>query len=250
MSGNAIINTCQFLRQVALSVALAASALAAQAGTSFDTTAFWDGSNSVGGFGNPGTATYGQTFAAPSASTLNDFTFYLGGVPGVHLQLEAYVYEWSGSLLGGSGGGRASGSALYSSGVPITFDSGDGSFQPLTVDTGGVSLIPGNHYVAFLTVSNPIDYAASTGALHWGLTAYGSHFPGDGDGGFAFYNNGSNFDALTANNWDGSAYDFGDLAWQANFVPAPATLALLVVGAIPLRQFAGKRKPKKAGPLA
>jgi hypothetical protein len=77
-----------------------------------------------------------------------------------------------------------------------------------------------------LTVSANPDFADSGGGVTFGDTQY-AHVPGDGGGGFVFYNNGNNFGLLNTTTWDNFA-DFGDLAFKAQFVgvavPEPTTI--------------------------
>ncbi len=206
------------------------------AGQAFATTTFssygsWDGSAAIGNFGSDAaTATYGETFIAPSASTLTSFAFSLSVPQGTTLVFTPYVFQWSGSLLGGGGGG-ATGAALFT-GASTTV-TGTGNFIEMSVGTGGVSLSPGTAYVALFTVSNADDYAATT----TDTTVFGrvaSHVGGAGGGGFVFFNNGDDFSLLTSKQWDNFA-DFGDLAWVATFeggtnVPEPLSLAVLGTG--------------------
>jgi hypothetical protein len=215
------------------------SAINAIADVTFDTTGSWNGSSSISPFGQPNTTTYGQTFVAPSDNVLENFTFYLEASSSVHLQIQAQVYNWSGNLLGGAAPQGAVGSALFTS-TPINFV-GNGSFEAITVTTGGTTLIAGNPSVALFTISGPdaTDYLNSTGTASWGDTQQ-VHVSNDG-GGFNFYNNGSNFAAINNGNWNDFA-DFGDLAWKANFtasaapVPEPSIILLLlsVVGGVGL----------------
>jgi PEP-CTERM motif len=198
----------------------------ASAATTYDTTYAWDGSSSIQAFGNPNTATYGQTFVAPSDNVLQSFTFYLNG--DATLQFQAEVFAWSGPLTGASGPQGAVGPALYTS-SPITLGPTGGAFVPVTANTGGVALTPGNDYVALFTVSgpDPTDFSNSIGTDAWGDILF-NHVAGNGGGGFNFYNDGNNFAALNTTSWDDYA-DFGDSAWTATFtaVPEPASLALL-----------------------
>ena len=209
----------------------------------YDTTYAWDGVTAVFPWGHPDTATYGQTFIAPATDTLlMDFTFHIFGVHNVSLQYKAMVFEWAGSLFGGGGGG-AIGPALFS--TPSQVFTGTNAFQAVTINTGGVSLVGGNKYVALLTISDPVDYANSTSSTKWGLNLF-TRVAGSGGGGFVFYNNGSNFAALNTTVWDHFS-DFGDLAWTAHFrpgpnneVPEPDTLALL--GAVGIAAAAALRR--------
>ena len=69
-------------------------------------------------FGEPETATFGQTFTAPSVSRLASFTFWLNDIPGDDpgypgfVDFGAYVMSWDGV--------RANGPVLYSSGMRTT----------------------------------------------------------------------------------------------------------------------------------
>ena len=194
----------------------------------YDTTPSWNGSSNIFPFGNPNTATYGETFIAPADVTLNDFSFHIQGVAGVHLSMKGYVYEWSGVLFdqGNDGiAGNAVGSALFSSPSSISFDgNANDTFQTVTVQTGGTSLRAGQAYVVFLTVSNPDDFAASTGTTNWGYIS-GQHVASGGGGGYVFINNGSNFSALTAGPWDN--FLDGDLAFTVDFARTTSQIAFV-----------------------
>lgn len=123
----------------AMVLALPASSLA---GT-ISTWGSWNGSSMFSDFGTPDTATYGQVVTVPAGQArLESFTFYLE-VPSA-LTFRAYVYAWSGE--------KATGPQLYES--PDLHTSEEGVYQPITVDTGGVSVTPGEQYVLFFSVSN------------------------------------------------------------------------------------------------
>ena len=133
-------------------------------------------------------------------------------------------------MLGG-GGGEATGPALFES--PSITAIGDDTFDPFTVNTGGLQLTAGDPYVALFTVSDMPDYNASTGTAEWGNIA--SHVANDGSGGFVFYNTGGDFSLLNNSVWDNFS-DYGDSAWTADFLapivtttPEPSTFALIAL---------------------
>lgn len=200
----------------------------AKADTTYNTIPAWNGTSYILPFGSPNTATYGQTFVAPTDNVLTSFTFYLSGAVGTSLDVEADVFAWSGSMTGGSAPQGATGPALYTS--PSFVINGTGSFTPVTVITGGVDLTPGQNYIALFTISNPADYGSSIGTMVWG-DIYPGHVANDGGGGFNFYNNGSNYAALNTTSWD-DYFDGGDSAWEAQFtsVPEPGSLILTFMG--------------------
>jgi PEP-CTERM motif len=212
--------------------------------TTYDTTYAWGGSG-LSAFGNPNTATMGQTFVAPSADILQGFTFYLSGA--ADLQFQAQVYAWSGSLTGGNGRQGAVGSPLYTS-TPIPFGSTAGAFVPVNITTGGTTLTAGADYVALLTISGPnsSNYGSSTGTDVFGYLPF-SHVPGNGGGGLNYYNNASDYPDINAGFWD-DFLDYGDAAWTAIFtsptvpVPEPATLTIVGAGLAGLGMVRRRRK--------
>ena len=166
-----------------------------------DTTSSWDGSSYIWAFGEPDTATYGQTFTAPETSRpLTEFTFYLDDYynPDV-IDFAAYVMAWDGT--------KATGPVLYSSAMQST--TGSSGFDTLTFNTGELILTPGQQYVAFLSASNFFDGVSGTGQM--GLISNDVY-----DGGmFVYFGNGSDFDSLTTTSWV-TGYG-GDLAFKASF---------------------------------
>ncbi len=235
-------------RFCALAVAVGCGLLTsvcAMADITYDTTGSWNGSSFISPFGQPNTATYGQTFVAPSVdNVLQSFTFYLEGNPGTTLQLQAQVYAWSGSLTGGNPTQGAIGPALYTS-APITVN-GTGAYVPVTATTGGVALTSGDHYVALFTISGPnaSDYGNSNGTVFWGDIT--THVANDGGGGFNFDNNGSNYSSINNGAWDDFA-DFGDSAWKADFSAAtPEPGAWILFGTLVICPLIALRRRYRA----
>jgi hypothetical protein len=200
----------------------------AQAATLIDTTPSWDGNSSISYFGQPNTATYGQTFTVGSDNVLDSFSFFLNQASSSALKFAAYVMQWDGS--------KATGPILYQSGPESTTQ--QNVLQQFTFNTGGTSLVSGNRYVAFVNASNFPD--SGFGSMG---TQFTDAYPG---GGFVYQNNGSNFSSLTTNNWN----SFGpvDVAFKASLsskkVPEPTSvLSLLAVGAM----AAGSTLKRKLG---
>ena len=215
----------------------------------FDTTPFWSPVDAIIGGMGPGTSsTMAETFVAPAGGyvLLNDFSFYAesyynpnGGQASLHLK--AFVYAWSGSLTGQ--GGAAVGSPLF---LGPSFDfsppSRPNGWTPLTAALGGIglALTPGDKYVMGITLSDPVDYAASQGDIEFKLVPNRnpnySELPAgvDGYGGAVWDNNGNDFAALTTSSWD-TWGDVGDYAFKADFTvlpePTPAML-LTFIGSI------------------
>ncbi len=209
---------------------------AASADMMFDTTPSWDGVSFISPWGRAGdvsTATYGETFIAPADNVLQSFTFYIKGLnTGSSVTFQADVYAWSGSLFGGNGSQGAMGPALFTS-PDMTFVD-NGSFQAVTVNTGGTLLDAGAQYVALFTTSDPGSLNANASSLDqfaWGIIPPPSQVPNDGGGGFNYYNNATS-GQLNTTAWDDSM-DLGELAWKADFTspsPEPSSLALLGLG--------------------
>jgi hypothetical protein len=226
-----------------LSLALALEGQVMAGTTIFDTTPSWDGSTFVSPFGNPNTSTYGETFIAPTDNVLQSYTFFMESSPGTVASMKGYVFAWSGSLFGGNGPQGAVGPALYASPTSIVLTA-DGNFDAVTVTTGGTALTAGSNYVMLLTISNPSDFAATTGTFNWGLIS-SNGLPNDGGGGFNFYNNGNNIGALNTSPWDDFG-NFGDAAFTATFtsgvVPEPSSVVLLGFGGLGLLGYASRRR--------
>ena len=148
------------------------------------------------------TAPAGQT-------TLGSFTFYLHVEPA--LIFRAYVYAWNGS--------EATGPALYEG--PNMHTANESVFEPITADTGGVAVTPGQQYVLFFSIANnkaedenlaTFNYQDSWGAVY-DPSAYT-------EGSFKFINNGYETSDWTTVGWN--EFNNPNLAFTAVFSGAPA----------------------------
>jgi len=189
--------------------------------TIIDTVPAWNGSSSVIYFGEPDTATYGQTITTDATDTvLDSFTFYLSNVSANPSTFAAYVMQWD------AGTSMATGPVLYTSSPMVSAASTP--FTAFTVNPS-VTLAPNTEYVLFFNVSNFFDGFAEDVA--WGQPQNQDLYAG---GEFVFLNNGNNFGALTTSTWTtGWLGAGGDLAFEAVLspVPEPASLALMGLGA-------------------
>ena len=205
-------------------VAIAGSVAAAP----IDTTGATFG-GSASSFGEPDTATYGQTFTATAGSTqLNSFTFRFNDFDPATVDFAAYVYAWDGS--------KAAGPQLFASGqLTSTNNGGADGYEVFGVNTGGIQLTAGQQYVAFFSAS--LFFDGSAGGSVWELSISDVYAGGN----FVFNNNGSNFNSLTTQAWGCGNNGCGSLdAWfradlsDGNAVPeAPSwSLALAALAAL------------------
>ncbi len=188
------------------------AATSAEAATVFDTTssstATWQP------FGRPNTSTYGQTFTAPTDNVLNSFSLFL--TPTGAVDFKAFLYLWDGT--------KATGTSLFSSDI---LNSNNG--PEFMFNTGGISLLSGAQYVAFLTTAG---VPGGNGTTTMPTDGYQDTLPG---GSFVYYNAGNDFAALTSSSWDKTGGG-DDVFFKASFssavaaVPEPGTWAMMLVG--------------------
>lgn len=168
--------------------------------------ASWDGSQTIGSFGVGGSSTqvYGQEFIPTGAETvLNDFTFRLRAT-GTPINVRAYVQQFN------PGADSSVGNILFTS-APVVSAAGAG-FNVLSFTTGGVALVAGTTYVAYIS-GDGLANAQTTTTIALDFTPVAS--PNFGQ--FRFANNAA-FSPVTGppNAW-GTSVNFGQAIFEANF---------------------------------
>lgn len=167
-------------------------------GLGLTTTNGWNANATLYAFGESNTATYGQTFLAPSAARLRSFTLYLApsNDPGP-VEFRFSLFAWDGS--------KATGPALYSS--PVTTTAGRIGLQAYSFHPSSLNLTPGSSYVGCVSASGLFDGVA-------GHAAAGAVAAGSADSHFVFLNNRNDPSQLTNTIWGGSNN------WSLAFVTA------------------------------
>ncbi|MGI8548260.1 MAG: PEP-CTERM sorting domain-containing protein [Gemmatimonadaceae bacterium] len=211
---------------LAASLMLCAAPIAAQSSISITPTG-----DPLNGFGKPGIATFGQTFTAPTGTSLQSFQFYLAndtddGGNGGFLNFRGYVMAWD------AVNGHATGPVLFSSTVRTgnPLDTYSTAFSTFGIP-GGVALNPGGAYVAFLSASGLPPTTGNAGFAFENMEA-GAAYAG---GQWVYNDNGDDFASLSTTTWNNSAGD-QDAAFSAQFAqaavtaPEPSELVLLASG--------------------
>lgn len=213
------------MKKFLLIAALATSALAPAANAAtIDTTQAFTGAWSP--FGVSDTSTYGQTFTAGAANTLNSFSLFLHGAVPSPIEFKAYIYAWNGDF--------ATGPQLFASALQTFTGSPFATPAEFAFNTGNLGLTSGQQYVAFLTTAGlQAGRPDSTATMPY-AGAFGSEALAGGS--FVFYNSGNNFAALTSTPWDlrnSNSNGIGDVWFRASFgngVPEPAAWAMMLAG--------------------
>jgi len=154
-------------------------------------------------FGNPNSATYGQTIVAPTFGQLNSFSFLINLPKNVIFR--GYVYEWSNTSA------RAVGSPLFQ-GRPMSTTT-NSSFQVITFRIPNpLPLVPGRFYVMFASTSND-QISSALGEGSWGLV---NNVTTSG-GNFVYLSNGANTFQWTSTAWNYYGVPGRSAAFTAEF---------------------------------
>ena len=130
-----------------------------RASFAIDTTTGWDGAENATPFGDGAASeVFGQTFVVPADVTiLQRLSFWLQHSPddtsGEDLFFSVVVMAWNTD--------RATGPILYESALQ-SITTAHSMMSEYVVDTGGLMLMPGQEYVAFLSANNGFWDATST----------------------------------------------------------------------------------------
>lgn len=199
---------------------LLAPLASAFAATIIDTT---PGNLPISSFGESGSVSIiGQTVTVPAVDqVLTDFTFYVDDslapfAPGF-VKFNAYVYAWD------NVNNLVTGPALFTSAPMSTSNNGGlNGYEPLTANTGNLSLSPGGTYVLLFSALSQFDGIIDGSAWRWR----------SGDP----YNGGIAIFYANAINGAGDKPVGLDMEFKATFVsetvPEPSSLALAALGVL------------------
>jgi hypothetical protein len=201
---------------------------------SIDTTPSWDGFNSIYYWGpannTAATESYGQVITPDADGSLTDFTFYIAPGTSDPIFYQARVYQWDSGVWGPTG------SSIYNSGT-LSFSGTSGTFSPVTINTGGVSVSANTPYVLFFSTVGETQTASNY--TDWGWLGRDRDVYSGGD--FVFSNDPSSFTDPWSRLFTGT-----DLAFKANIADAapsnvPGPLPVLGIAAA----FGFSRKLRK-----
>lgn len=189
--------------------------------------------NYINAFGEPNTATYGQTFEleAGDDNVLNSIGWYMKDSyvgPSNSIDFGLYIYEWDGTKI--------TGDAVFESEMLTVVPSGN--TQHVVVETGNLVLETETQYVWFGSTS---DYFDNTyGFASWEVVS-GDEY---GNGQMVYINNGDDFGLLSSQNWNPVDWDLSmEMEFSAQ-VPEPATVSLMMAGFLGLTGMALRRKSR------
>jgi hypothetical protein len=220
------------LRKLLPTLALAAigTTLGAQ------TTIGSPGGSNFGFFGgSPFTRTFGQTFTTPTDNRLDRFSFFVAGQP-TTMNFRAYVIGFEIDFRGFWV--ATSSTPLFASSVLSVTTNGQ-SLSRIDVATGGLTLVAGQRYGAFLSTLDVVNSA--TNGLIVSKSA-GNQYTG----GEAVRFNGATtqWNSEFWPNFQGDDLEFEMVFGQAGpqaVVPEPSTYALMITGFVGLTLMRRRR---------
>ena len=236
--------TCmKALRLLCAVCCLCSAANDARADVIVGTMGAWNGTTSIGPIGHSSTpgaiATFGQTFQLTGPETiLKDFSLFIddGANP---LSFKAYLMQWDGT--------KAVGPSLFEGAATTTNKGGAGGFEKVTFNTGNLSLVAGQNYVLFQSISEPAFYLAGNGPAQLGAISGNPYSLGSS----VSLNDGGNPALWTSVAWNVLSFD---AAFEATLsaTPEPSSLALLASAALGMwacrRRFAPRHCGQGPGP--